>query len=183
MTIKNFILEKMQSAVFTCGAVSALSFTALAAAFTSEVFGLEPCILCVYQRYPYAIAMFLGLIGLALRKNSKAVGAILALCSLLFLGNSALAFYHSGVELHWWDSFSESCTIFQFDTEKQSLLENILSTPLGHCDQIAWKDPVLGWSMANHNVVVCLLLAKFCSLASFMSFRKSRAQSSQPSQP
>lgn len=178
MSFKTIISEKMQSAVFTCGTVALLSFSALAAAFLSEAFlGLEPCILCIYQRYPYAIALFLGLLGLALRKKLKAVAAILALCGITFLINSGIALYHSGVELHWWESFSESCTIFQFDTKKQSVLDNILSTPLGHCDQIAWKDPILGLSMANHNIAVCLLLALFCAMASFLAFRKSRVQS------
>ncbi len=50
-----------------------ISFTALAAAFIAEGFlGLEPCILCIYQRYPFAFGLLAGVIGLALRKNKVA---------------------------------------------------------------------------------------------------------------
>lgn len=155
--------SRLKSPVFYYGIVLGLSLSALAAAFASEAFlGLEPCVLCIYQRYPYAFAALFSLIGLLLRKRRRLASALLGLCALLFLGNNTIAVYHTGVELHWWESAVESCTIFQFKNENQSVLENILSAPLGRCDEIPWKDPILGLSMANYNVALCLILSLFC---------------------
>lgn len=172
MKLIQFICSKMHCALFSCGVAFLFSLTALSMAFASEAFlGLEPCILCIYQRYPYAIVIVLALLGMVFRKNGKAAPIALALCSITFLANSIIAAYHSGVERHWWKSFSESCAIFQFDDPNKSVLENLLSTPMGHCDEIAWADPVFGFSMANYNIIFCLILCAFCAIASFKQFK------------
>lgn len=155
------------------GVIFTVCVSALAAAFGSEAFlGLEPCVLCIYQRYPYAIVIILSAIGFGTRKRVKAVVSLLGLSSLSFFVNSAIAFYHTGVERKWWESHSESCTIFHFDNKEQSVLENILSTPMGRCDEIPWQDPLLGLSMANYNVALCLLLAVMCAVAATTIARK-----------
>lgn len=138
-------------------AIVAISAFALAAALISEVvLGLEPCILCIYQRIPFVIVIILGLAGLFLRKNGRATALITLLCGIAFLVNAGIAFYHSGVELHWWRSAVEGCAVNFESNEPQSVLENILSAPTARCDEIAWSDPVLGLSMANYNFVLCL---------------------------
>ena len=147
--------------------IALTSFVALASAFIAEgLLELEPCILCIYQRYPFAIGLALGLVGLALRIRLRAVRAILAITSINFLVNSAIAFYHTGVEQHWWKSAVEGCAVPLFeDNSKKSILENIMSAPLGDCSKIPWQDPIIGLSMANYNIVLCLLLAVFCGLS------------------
>ncbi len=138
-----------------------ISLTTLAIAFISEGFlGLEPCQLCIYQRYPFAIAILVGIMGLALRKKVIAVKSLLGISSLTFFINSAIATYHTGVEQHWWASEVEGCsTPFAAVPENQSILENIMSAPLGSCSEIPWEDPIFGLSMANYNVALCLSLA------------------------
>lgn len=140
--------------------VIVFSSAALGAAFFSEAFlGLEPCRLCIYQRWPFAIAVVLGVVGLmAPFKRS-----LLAVLSLNFLSNSAIAFYHTGVEQKWWQSAVEGCeVIFSEPDPNLSPLENILSTPMARCEDIPWQDPILGLSMANYNVIFCLGLAVLC---------------------
>ena len=153
----------------TLAFIALTSFVALSAAFIAEGFlELEPCILCIYQRYPFAIGLALGLIGLALRKRLCAVRAILAITSINFLVNSAIAAYHTGVEQHWWKSAVEGCAVPLFeDNSNKSILENIMSAPLGDCSKIPWQDPIIGLSMANYNIALCLFLAVFCGLAAF----------------
>ena len=148
------------------GGIVAVSAFALAAALTSEVvLGLEPCILCIYQRIPFVVAIILGLTGLFLRKNDKVTALITLLCGVAFLVNAGIAFYHTGVELHWWHSAVEGCTVNFGDDTPQSVLENILSAPTARCDEIAWSDPLLGLSMANYNLVLCLGLFVACMLS------------------
>ncbi len=154
------------------GLASAVS---LAAAYTAEfALGLEPCILCLYQRIPFAIVITLSLFGLIFAKIKKGSGKkilpwIIGLSGLAFLVNSAIALYHTGVEQKWWVSAVEGCTVPNFGDAQESMLDKILKTPTVACDQIAWVDPVLGLSMANYNVVFCLALFGLCVLSLVLS--------------
>lgn len=153
--------------------LTALSVFALAAAFSSEAFlGLEPCILCVYQRWPFAAAIGFGVIGLMLRKKKPVARAMVALSGVTFLINSAIASYHTGVEQKWWASAVEGCTVPNFSDEPQSILENIMSAPTGNCAEIPWQDPLLGLSMANYNAMMCFGLFLLCAFSFILSAKK-----------
>lgn len=157
---------------FILGSVAAISFAALAAAFASEAFlGLEPCIMCIYQRWPYAIVIALGVIGLGVKKLRRP--AVL-LSGLTFLVNSGLATYHTGIEQKWWASQVEGCSVptnFGTQDTNQSILENIMSAPTGNCAEIPWQDPIIGLSMANYNIALCFVLFVICVI-SFAASRK-----------
>jgi len=148
-----------------------VSALALSAAFASEAFlGLEPCPLCILQRWPYALVIVLGLIGLALRHKAPSLPRIMVgLTGLTFLGNSGIALYHSGIERHWWASALEGCIVPNFGDTPKSILENIMSAPAGRCDEIPWADPILGLSMANDNVLLCFGLFILCAVSVWKS--------------
>ncbi len=137
--------------------IFAVSVAALANAYTAEyVFGLEPCILCLYQRIPYAIAGVLG--GAALFRPSLRFRAV-AVAGVVFLAGAALAFYHVGVEQHWWVS-AASCGAGGGDgpatvDELRRLL--MQAKPVKACDQVDWT--LFGLSMATYNVGLSLALA------------------------
>ena len=57
--------------------------------------GHKPCKLCLYQRYPYFISIFLILNIIIVKKYIKPT---LLLLSLVSLSGSLLAFYHFGIE-------------------------------------------------------------------------------------
>ena len=151
-------------AVFTL--VIGISVISLLAAFLSEIFlGLEPCVLCIYQRWPFVIAIILGLLGLGLKDNRIYSALIGGALTLTFLSNAGIALYHTGVEQKWWLSSVGGCTVPNFgDNANQTWLENIMSAPSKSCDVIAWQDPVLGLSMANYNVALCLGMAILCAI-------------------
>ncbi len=164
------IKQILENHILTISLVILASAFSLGAAFTAEhFFNLKPCNLCIYQRYPFAIAIILGLIGLALHKNKNIAAAILAILSLNFLTNSIIAFYHTGVEQKWWESILEGCKIdFADNDASKSTLEKIMGTPLSSCADIPWQDPIIGLSMANYNVMFCFGLFVFCGLSAFM---------------
>ncbi len=151
--------------------IAGISAFSLAAALTAEImFGLEPCILCIYQRIPFVVALLLSLLGLIMLKINKDSGKtiapwIIAINAIAFLINSIIALYHSGVELKWWRSAVEGCAVPSFGDKPQSLLENILSAPTSRCDEIPWADPILNLSMANYNVAWCFGLFALCALS------------------
>lgn len=166
----DLIVKLLSCHVIILGGIVLVSLFSLAAALIAEVvFGLEPCILCVYQRGPFALAIVLGLIGLIYRKSAR---PMIMLSGLGFLANSAIAFYHSGVELKWWRSAVEGCAVPNFGDNEQTMLENILSAPPARCDEIPWADPLLGLSMANYNVILCFGLFMACMLSFAVLGRK-----------
>lgn len=151
------------------GGIAGFSFAALAAALYSEaVLGLEPCVLCIYQRIPFVIGIVIGIVGLILQGKPKAVSALLSVLGLNFLVNSGIAFYHTGVEQKWWVSAVEGCAVPHFADDPQTMLENILSAPTGNCAEIPWQDPILGLSMANYNVILCFGIALLCGLSIYL---------------
>ncbi len=154
--VKN-ILSHDRPAFFVFAALSAL---ALAGALVAQFgYDLSPCELCLMQRAPFVAVILLSFIGLAYgRKHPKSGGVLLGLIALAFFGNSALAFFHTGVERHWWTSFSEGCTVPPMKGNITDVLAQIVANPVGRCDEIPWTDPVIGLSMANYNVQFCLIL-------------------------
>ena len=165
----------LSSPFISFGFIAAISFLSLAAAFIAEgFFGLEPCNLCIYQRYPFVIGIAIGLIGMALRNNKSITSALLGVLSLNFLINSGIAIYHTGVEQQWWKSALEGCAVPIFeDNSSKTLLENLMSAPMASCNDIQWQDPILGLSMANYNIALCFGLFVFC-IASAIIIAKSR---------
>ncbi len=142
---------------YVCLGIAFISSGALGAALISQyVFGLHPCELCIYQRIPYLLCIGFGIIGFLFSRFSR-----LALISsgLSFLVNSAIAFFHSGVERKWWAGLS-GCSTPDMSGSIEDLLKRIQNTAVTRCDEIPWS--LFGLSMANYNIVVCLGLASAC---------------------
>lgn len=148
-------------------AILAASAGSLATAYIAQyVFDIAPCILCYYQRVPYALAIVFSLLALAVRKNDKRARMFLGLCAFGFFVNACIAFFHSGVELQWWagtDECGVNPDVLKGATDIAAMRESLLATPTVRCDQINFT--VLGFTMANWNVVACLGLALFSLLA------------------
>ncbi|PTW51917.1 disulfide bond formation protein B [Rhodovulum kholense] len=133
----------------------------LLAAFGFQYLGdLAPCKLCIWQRWPHAVAAVLGLLAVAVG------GFILTLSGLTVMAAStALAIYHSGVERHWWAGPS-SCTgdgpsLSQMTPEQ--MLNPSLVEPIVLCDRIAWQ--LFGLTMANYNVLLSAGLVVIWAMA------------------
>ncbi len=140
----------------------AMAFIAAAslsmALIAQYVFGLEPCILCVIQRWPYAIIIALGVLAFVISfKCKKGTSFLMGAIGITFIANSIIAFYHTGVEQHWWKSFLEGCDVPDMIGNMDKILEEIQNrTEAVPCDEIPWADPILNLSMANYNIVFCL---------------------------
>lgn len=140
------------------------------ALYSQYVWGLRPCPLCMDQRYALAAAMVLSFV--ASRAVGRRIGIALAfLAGLAFLVNSGIAGFHSGVELgHWGSSCSGGDLPSAFNPG--ALFERLESGAgvAPRCDDVAWKDPYVGLSMANWNGLISLVLA----FLSFSTLRKIR---------
>lgn len=141
----------------------AFSIGALALVLTAQYFfHFEPCLLCVWQRVPYFVILLLGIAGLVQMQDHSELAAIIKLIILCFAVGAALAFYHVGVEQHWWKSTGCQVTIAQTIEELRAQLYAKKITP---CDQVAWQ--FAGLSMAAWNAIASfafMSLGLFCRL-------------------
>lgn len=137
--------------------ILAASAATLTGAFLFQyVGGLAPCVLCIYQRYPYGVTIALAAAALFLA-DGRARGALLLLCGVAFLAGAGIGVFHVGVEQHWWEG-TAACTGESGPAGSlEALKAQILATPVVRCDQIAWS--LFGISMAGYNVLISLALA------------------------
>lgn len=145
-------LSNPQHAVFLLGALSAAALTM--ALISQYVFGLAPCELCHFQRVPFYAVVAFAVLSLFVKYARVGLG----LSAVAFFANAGIAFYHTGVERKWWPSFLEGCSTPSLEGNIADVLARIQAAPLVRCDEIPWTDPVLGWSMANYNVIACVIL-------------------------
>ncbi|MBO32418.1 MAG: disulfide bond formation protein B [Rhodospirillaceae bacterium] len=134
----------------------AVSTGALAyALFTQYIGGLEPCILCKYQRIPYFSVILFAVLGLIFAESDQ-VG-IARLIGYIFLVGAGLAFYHSGVEQHWWEAATSCGGTGSMPANFQDF-QNLLSAKMPkRCDEIDWT--LFGLSMTVYNMTASLGLA------------------------
>lgn len=134
-------------------AMAVFGAAALAAAFVAQYgFDLQPCILCLYQRVPYAVVMILG--GAAYFAPRAVARGLVALIGLAFIVGAGIAAFHVGVEQHWWQG-TAACTGDKLDTSSlEALRAQIMSTKVAQCDKVAWS--LFGISMAGYNVAASL---------------------------
>jgi disulfide bond formation protein DsbB len=115
--------------------------------------GLLPCVLCLWQRWPPAAAVLLGVLGISFGGRVWPVlGAVAALTT------AAIGVFHVGVEQTWWEGLA-SCTVNALEGVSAGDLLNTDVTVGGpvRCDAIAWS--MLGVSMAGWNAIVSVGLA------------------------
>lgn len=143
------------------GLVLLASLGGLAAAFAGEyLFGLEPCILCLYERVPYAAAALMAGVALATPAQSGWRARLMALAAVVFLAGAGLAFYHVGVEQHWWRSVAGCEGPLALDAGD---LGTLSLSDLKPCDRVDWR--LFGLSLAAYNAIVSLALAALCLVA------------------
>jgi disulfide bond formation protein DsbB len=142
-----------------------VSVGALAMAFTGQfAFGLEPCILCLYQRIPYLIVAVVAAIGVAIPLADRPRRWLLALSGLVFAMGAGLAVYHVGIEQHWWTSSIPGCVGAPVGSMSIEDLRAGILNPLRSCDQVDRR--LLGLSLAGWNAVASVLLAGACLMLS-----------------
>jgi disulfide bond formation protein DsbB len=159
------------------GFVLIVSAIVLGAALTSQYWGgLAPCELCLLQRWPWSAAIVIALVALVAGSRGALPWVALALGIVFALG-VVFAFYHVGVEQHWFAGPS-ACTAGApgSPTGAMTLDEmkrQILGTAPVLCDRVQWA--LFGVSLAGWNLVASLGMAAICA-AVFARTRRSRSR-------
>jgi disulfide bond formation protein DsbB len=162
-------MARSHTALFTAtGAAWATilaSAVALGGALASERWlGLVPCALCLWERWPYRLAIALGLIALVLPR--RAARWVLTAAACTALAGAGLAATHVGVEQGWWPSPLPECAAPSLGggsvAERLARMPATVSKP---CDEPTFLVPGLPVSMAAMNLVLALALAGFLAIS------------------
>ncbi len=130
---------------------------ALAAAYISEyLYGYKPCILCLYQRIPYFLIIIASILALLINKKHLIKSAII-LSILALFANSAIAFYHVGVEQKVFKMTAKCSDNLAQSNSLEDLKLAINSKTSARCDQPELL--FLGLSMAFWNLIASLTAA------------------------
>ena len=124
----------------------------LAGAYLSQYgFGLYPCEMCWWQRWPHFAAVALALVAFVTRP--RALWIVLA--ALAILASGLIGAFHSGVEYGWWEGLT-ACSS-PVENAGGDPLAAIMEAPLVRCDVAPWT--LAGISLAGFNAIVSVISA------------------------
>lgn len=118
----------------------------LAGAYISQYgFGLFPCEMCMWQRWPHFAALGLALIGGFLPPRKLWI----ALAAGAIATSGVIGAFHAGVEYGWWEGITGCATAM--GSGGGSALDSILAAPIVRCDTAPWT--LFGISLAGWNAL------------------------------
>jgi len=120
----------------------------IAAVYVAQYgFGLAPCEMCWWQRYPHFVAILSALAALATR-GTRTGEALVRLAALAIAASGLIGAFHAGVEYGWWEG-PTACSSTKLGDDP---LAAIMSAPLIRCDTPAWT--LFGVSLAGFNFLI-----------------------------
>ncbi len=125
----------------------------LSALFIEFFLKVKPCILCIYQRYPYYIITFLSLIYF-LKKDLKIL--LILLIILTSLASITLSTYHVGIETGLIEETTSCKTSLNNNLSKDAILKQLESNLASSCKEVNFK--LFGFSLASINIILSLIL-------------------------
>ena len=132
--------------------VFAISFFSLAAAIYIEyILGFKPCLLCIYQRIPYAIALLTSLTAFFVGNKN----IFIIILGLIFLVGIFLSGYHVSIEKGFIEPIF-SCTGENIEAlEKEEILKS-LNNIKPDCKDVDFS--IFGISLATLNLINSFVL-------------------------
>ena len=130
------------------------------ALYIEYILGYKPCKLCIYQRIPYIISIFISFVGYNYFKNDK----ILFLIIITFFLSVLISGYHYGIENNIFEEFS-GCTGNSLEIVDKTELLNSLNENVASCKDAIFK--LFGMSLAGINFILSLLIIVYSFLTLF----------------
>tara|TARA_B100001175_G_scaffold263205_1_gene232811 strand:- start:133 stop:612 length:480 start_codon:yes stop_codon:yes gene_type:complete len=113
--------------------------------------GYSPCKLCIYQRIPYLIAIFITTLGISYSKNLIWLYLIL----ITFFLSMLLSGYHFGIEQEIFGEFS-GCTGNSINIIDKNELLKLLNTEVNSCKNVDFR--IFGLSLATINFLLSFII-------------------------
>jgi disulfide bond formation protein DsbB len=126
----------------------------LISAFVVEYMGYPPCILCIYQRFPYAALVIVSIFALFLKKHHKPLLLLIMLIEVVSIG---LGGFHSAIEFGWINPLATCSSQINYANLSLEQLKSYIDTaPLADCSKPAIL--IIGLSMAQWNFIFNIFL-------------------------
>jgi disulfide bond formation protein DsbB len=106
-------------------------------------FGLAPCEMCWWQRYPHFAALGLGVLALA----APLPRLWAALAGIAIIASGLIGGFHAGVEYGWWEGIT-GCSTLPTNID----VMDPAAAPLIRCDVAPWE--LFGISLAGFNFLI-----------------------------
>ena len=147
--------------------VLSISLISIISAYYIEfVLGHKPCNLCLIERIPYGLSIFLIALNFFLKKNTK---FFILLLTLIFIFSFIISAYHFGIEQGF---FQESSVCGLKDTgqilSKEELLKQLSKNTVS-CKDVTFR--VFGLSLTTINIGLSLFLI-ILSTKNFINYEK-----------
>jgi disulfide bond formation protein DsbB len=162
-------------ALVAAAAIAVVAAATIAGAwFFQLVLDIQPCPLCLEQRYAYYLAIPLAiLVAIAAAKDAPRPLLLIGLVLLAAaaLGNAVLGTYHAGVEWQFWQGPTDCSGPIVDLGNAGSLLDRLDTVKVIRCDEVQFR--FLGISLAGYNVLISLLMAALATWGIVRSARTS----------
>jgi disulfide bond formation protein DsbB len=147
--------------------VLSISLISIISAYYIEfVLGHKPCNLCLIERIPYGLSIFLVALNFFLKKNTK---FFIILLTLIFIFSFIISVYHFGIEQGF---FQESPVCGLKDAgqilSKEELLKQLSKNTVS-CKDVTFR--VFGLSLTTINIGLSLFLI-ILSTKNFINYEK-----------
>ena len=144
----NFKIKTYLKIVFFISLISLIS-----AYFIEYILGYQPCNLCLIERIPYGLGIFLIFTNFIFDKNQN---FIIILLILIFAFSFIISFYHLWIEQGFFEE-SAVCAIKSTNDiiSKEELLRQ-LQVKTTSCKDVTLK--ILGFSLTTINMIISLFL-------------------------
>ena len=135
-------------------AIFLISLIALISAYFIEyILSHQPCVLCLYERIPFFLAILIILINYKYNKFEKYFILVL---TLIFLIATMLSLYHLGIE----QGFIQESLLCNLEKganiiNKDEILKQLQQKSIS-CKDVTFK--IFGLSLTNFNIIISLLL-------------------------
>ena len=118
-------------------------------------YGILPCKICIWQRWPHIFNIFIALIIIS---SSSIPNYIMVLGLINMFLAFILALYHYGLEQNLWDNvFSCSGEIKFNDLSTEEILKNLNNTLIKTCEIEAWN--FLNLSLTGWNMILTIFIS------------------------
>jgi disulfide bond formation protein DsbB len=118
-------------------------------------FGLSPCEMCYWQRWPHQAAMILAALALLLRRNDSAMRGATLFAAIAIAISGAIGVFHAGVEYGFWEGLTTCSTT----SSGPISISDIMAAPIIRCDVPQWT--LGGVSLAGFNAIFSFAAAAF----------------------
>ncbi|WP_341365933.1 disulfide bond formation protein B [Yoonia sp. BS5-3] len=137
----------------------------LGGAFIFQWLGYLPCAMCLWQRWPHAAAIIIGLLGLKIPGRAMPILGAVAAAS-----TGSIGFYHMGVERDWWEGPSSCTGGGQLQGLDGASLLAVEGPKVIMCDQVSWE--FLSLSMPTWNGIFSFGLVAIWIMAALAAGRQ-----------